>query len=187
MVTLQSWRHAVILATRRSLAVLALLAVAPPALAQPPLPLQVVVTPAQQAMTAKHISFHITLRNVSQAPLLLNGGVVLGNGRHAWTAIDCTLRGRVGRPVPLELHWQLGGVGGRMYILGVALGPGDTRTIAVTPDDYSSPTSLALGPADLQCRFTGRPSNEAEWPRSWLGAAVSAPVEIEIINEPAKP
>ena len=176
-----------ILATRRSLAVLVLLAVAHPAVAQPTLPLQVVVTPAQQAMTAKHIAFHITLRNVSDAPLLLNGGVVLGNGRHAWAAIDCTLRSRAGRPQPLGLHWQLGGVGGRMYTLGVALGPGDTRTIAVTPDDYSPPTPLARGPTELQCRFTGRPSNEAEWPQSWVGAAVSAPAEFDITNEPAKP
>lgn len=111
------------------------------------------------------------------------GARVLGNGRHAWAAIDCTTRGQAGRPLPLGLHWRLGGVAGRMYVLGVVLGPGDTRTIAVTPDDYSPSASFPPGPVELQRRFTGRPSNEAEWPRTWVGSAVSAPVEFEITNE----
>ena len=187
MVVLQSWKHALPLRTRRSLAVLVLLALARPAVAQVSPPLQIVITPAQRTMNAKHIGFRITLRNVSEAPLLLNGGVVLGNGRHAWAAIDCTAHGREGRAVPLGLHWRLGGVGGRMYMLGVALGPGDTLTIAVTPDDYSQSAPLPSGPVELQCRFTGRPSNEAEWPATWVGSAVSAPVEIELTNEQAKP
>lgn len=175
------------LRARCCVAVVALFAVARPAVSQSAPPLQVLVVPALRTMAAGHLAFRITLRNVSDTPLLLNGGVVLGNGRHAWAAIGCTARGQQGRPVPIALHWQLGGVGGRMYTLGVALGPGDTRTIAVTPDDYSQASTLPSGRVDLQCRFTGRPSNGAEWPATWVGTVDSAPVQIELSNPKVEP
>jgi hypothetical protein len=187
MVVLDISKRASRLRTRCRVAVVALLAVTRPAASQSVPPLQVVVAPAQRTMAAGQLSFRITLRNVSDTPLLLNGGVVLGNGRHAWAAIGCTARGRQGRPVPIALHWQLGGVGGRMYILGVALGPGDTRTIAVTPDDVGQTSTLPSGRVELQCRFTGRPSNEAEWPATWVGTVDSAPVQIELSNQKVEP
>lgn len=143
-------------------------------------PLEIEVAPARQTMSITDLAFRITLRNVSDAPLLLNGGAVLGNGRHAWAAIGCTVQAVEGRRVPVGLHWRLGPVGGRMYVLGVVLGPGDTHTIAVTPEDMHSTAALPVGQGALQCRFTGRPSDQAEWPATWTGNALSVPVGITL-------
>lgn len=139
--------------------------------------------PTRRAMSVRELEFRIVLRNVSDAPLLLNGGAVLGNGRHAWASVGCTVQVGQGRPIPLGLHWQLGGVGGRMYILGVVLGAGDTHTIEVTRDDYWQSAALPVGAATLQCKFTGRATDAAEWPTTWLGSATSEPVTIELTND----
>lgn len=154
------------------------------ALAQTAAPLQVVVTPKQRVMAVKELAFRIVLRNVSNEPLLLNGGGILGNGRHAWS-IECTVQPAQGRPVRLGLHWQMGGVAGRVYPLTVALGPGDSHAIEVTPDDYFQASALPTGSLTLQCRFTGRPTDPVEWPTTWTGNAVSAPVRVELTAPPS--
>jgi hypothetical protein len=145
-------------------------------------PLQVVVVPRQRIMSGQALAFRIVLRNVGDAPLLLNGGGVLGNGRHAWSAVKCTVQAGAGRPLPLSLHWGLGGVSGRVYVLGLVLGPGDTHGIEVTPDDYWVATALPVGKATLQCEFTGSPSDAAAWPATWVGTTSSAPVPIELTD-----
>jgi hypothetical protein len=130
-------------------------------------------------MAVKELAFRIVLRNVSNEPLLLNGGGILGIGRHAWS-IECTVQSAQGRPIRLGLHWQMGGVSGRVYPLTLALGPEDSHTIEVTPDDYFQVSPLPAGRATLQCGFTGRATDPAEWPSAWAGNATSAPVSVEL-------
>lgn len=143
-------------------------------------PLRIRVVPNRPVMAANDLGFRIVLRNVSDESLLLNGGRVLGNGYHAWTSIGCTVHPTQGRPVALALHWRLGGVGGRVYPLGLAFGPDDTHSIEVTADDYFQASALPEGKMTLQCRFTGRAMDPLEWPTTWTGSAASAPVTIEL-------
>lgn len=146
--------------------------------------LEVVVEAARTAGDATHgIRFQITLRNTGSAPLLLNGGALLGNGRQGWSAVTCDLQSAAGATVPLGLHWQMGGVAGRVYFLGVPLRPGDSHTLTVTPADYFVGTPLQPGRYQLRCTFTGKQSefrDATQLPASWEGVATSTAVPIEI-------
>jgi hypothetical protein len=146
--------------------------------------LQIVVHPERSVVDgADGLRFRVTILNASSAPLLLNGGALLGNGRQGWAAVTCNLRTGDGAVVPLELHWHMGGVAGRMYFLGVPLRPGDSHTLAVTPDDYYHAKLLPPAPYDLSCTVEGTQSrfrDPTQLPPCWEGVATSAPVRIEI-------
>jgi hypothetical protein len=150
--------------------------------------LQVVVDPERSIVdVADGLRFRVTIRNAGSAPLLLNGGALLGNGRQGWAAVTCNLRTADDAVVPLGLHWQMGGVAGRMYFLGVPLRPGDSHTFAVTPDDYYQSKPLPSARYDLSCTVKGTQSkfrDSTQLPPCWEGVATSAPVRIEI--KPAK-
>ena len=149
-----------------------------------PRELEVVVEVARSSGDVTHgIGFQVTLRNTGSMPLLLNGGSLLGNGRQAWSAVTCDLRSAAGVAVPLGLHWQMGGVAGRVYFLGVPLRPGDSHTLTVTPADYHVGTPLQPGRYELRCTFTGKQSgfrDATQLPAAWEGVATSTAVPIEI-------
>jgi hypothetical protein len=149
-----------------------------------PSELQVVIEDARPTGDATHgIRFQVTLRNTGSAPLLLNGGALLGNGRQGWSAVTCDLRSAAGTVVPLGLHWQMGGVAGRVYFLGVPLRPGDSHTLTVTPADYHVGTQVQPGRYELRCTFTGKPSefrDATQLPAAWEGVATSTAVPITL-------
>lgn len=129
------------------------------------------------------IRFQVTLQNTSSAPLLLNAGTLLGNGRQLWSALSCELRSAAGASVPLGLHWRVGGVAGRVYFLGVPLRPGDSHTVTVTPADYHVGSPLQPGRYDLRCTFAGKQSDlrdATQLPAAWEGVAISNAVPIKI-------
>ena len=111
-----------------------LMAAAVPLTAQgPPADVEIGITPQSRVFDAADgLRFRVTLRNTGAKALLLNGGLLLGNGRQAWQAITCALHPKTGAQIRLDLHWQVGPVGGRIYFLGVPLRPGDAHTLAVT-------------------------------------------------------
>ena len=150
----------------------------------PPAEVEVGVTPQGRVFDAADgLRFRVTLRNTGAKALLLNGGLLLGNGRQAWQAITCALHPKTGAQIRLDLHWQVGPVGGRIYFLGVPLRPGDAHTLAVTAADYSQGTPIPPGQYRLQCAFNGRQSeyrDATQLPDCWEGVAVSTPVSIEI-------
>jgi hypothetical protein len=172
---------------RRLLAAFVLLhgVVLPPLSAQvQPSGLVVIVDAEQTAGDATlGLRFQITLRNTGALPLLLNGGALLGNGRQGWLAVTCGVQSAAGTTVPLELHWQMGGVAGRVYFLGVPLRPGDSHTLTVTPADYFIGTPLQPGRYGLRCTFTGKASefrDATQLPAVWEGIATSKVVPVEI-------
>jgi len=146
--------------------------------------LEVVVEAARSTVSLTDgVGFHVALRNIGTAPLLLNAGVLLGNGQQIWSAVTCTLRPGVGAPVPLGLTWQVSGVAGRLYFLGVPLRPGDSHSVTVTPADYHLATPLQPGRYELRCTVTGTQStirDATQLPACWEGVAASAPVFIQI-------
>ena len=162
-----------------------LMAAAVPLTAQgPPADVEIGITPQSRVFDAADgLRFRVTLRNTGAKALLLNGGLLLGNGRQAWQAITCALHLKTGAQIRLDLHWQVGPVGGRIYFLGVPLRPGDAHTLAVTPADYSQGTPIPPGQYRLQCTFNGRQSefrDATQLPDCWEGVAMSTPVSIEI-------
>lgn len=151
-----------------------------------PSELEVVVEAARSVVDAADgVRFKVTLRNIGSAPLLLNGGALLGNGRQGWSAVTCEFRSTAGASVPLGLHWQMGGVAGRVYFLGVPLRAGDSHTLAVTTADYYLATPLRPGRYQLRCTITGKQSglrDDTQLPACWEGVATSKAVPIEITS-----
>lgn len=154
--------------------------------------LEVVVETAQSVVRAGDgVRFTVALRNTGSAPLLLNGGALLGNGQQVWSAVTCDFMPAAGPLVPLRLHWQVGGVAGRLYFLGVPLRPGDAHTLNVTPKDYYLAAPLQPGRYELRCTFTGKQStirDETQLPACWEGVATSkaAPIQIAAARIPTE-
>lgn len=160
--------------------------------AQPPTdPVRLQLELVQPEVTeGENPSFSLSLRNLGEGGLLLNGGYMLGNGQQSWSSIECAFHNREGQSVPLSLHWGVSHVGGRIYFLGLPLRPDAVYSIPVTPRDYFVSVGKPLSPGmyALQCSYTGSPSPSREstqLPACWEGRAVSQSVHVMV--RPAKP
>lgn len=135
-------------------------------------------------------SFSLSLRNMGDGNVLLNGGSMLGTGQQSWSSIECAFHASEERSVPLSLHWGVSHVGGRIYFLGLPLRPHAVYSIPVTPRDYFVNVGKPLSPGTyaLQCSYTGSQSpyrDPTQLPPCWEGRAVSQPVRVMV--RPATP
>jgi hypothetical protein len=124
--------------------------------------------------------------NVSQN-LLLNVGRMLGNRAEMWSSLKIELKTESGEQVPVTLHWQVPGVGGRIYPLTVPLRAGSSYSLSINADDYlikNANQPLMPGKYEIRLVYRGEQLGDgATLPPCWLGEAYSNTAHFEVLAD----
>ncbi len=120
--------------------------------------------------------------------LLLNGGELLGNGAQVWSNVAAEIKSEAGVAIPVELHWGVPGVAGRVYFLGVPLRAGSSYQLAVRARDFmiGSDETLKSGKYEMRCVFHGRQSayrDATQMPACWEGEVWSNTLKFEVVPD----
>ena len=147
-------------------------------------------TPKTVLKSSEGISFVVTFHNNSTNNVLLNCGMMLGNGQQSWNTLEAELKNEAGQRIPMTLHWGVGAVLGRIYFLGLPLHAGSVYKLLVSPDDYYVGNGERLKPGKYEIHFVfhgKQPSSTirdpAEMPACWEGEAQSNMLKFEVLPE----
>jgi hypothetical protein len=161
--------------------------------AEPPSPMKpalelAIDMPQSVVRSSEGFSLFVTFRNGNTNSLLLNGGMLLGNGSQIWKNLEAELKTVSGQRIPITLGWGVHGVAGRIYFLGVPLRTGSSYTLSVRPRDYLIGNGKRLKPDKYEIRFVYRGSqspyrDSTQMPACWEGEAWSNTLRFEVLPE----
>ena len=154
-----------------------------------PADLRIDIRPTRQKFGSKEaVSFKVAIANVSEKDLLINAGMMLGNGAQIWDKLSLRLFDSHSREIPVQLHWRVPGIAGRIYFLGVPLRKHAEYHLAVDATDYFIGKGDAIGPGTykIQASLKGGQSEHRandQLPKFWEGAVISKPAAFEVVDE----
>lgn len=147
-------------------------------------------TPKTVLKSAEGISFVVTFHNNSTNNVLLNCGMLLGNGQQSWDSLEAELKNEAGQRIPMALHWGVGAVSGRIYFLGLPLHTGGSYELLVNQNDYYVGGGERIKPGKYEINFVfhgKQPSStirdSAEMPPCWEGEVRSNTLKFEVLAE----
>ena len=127
------------------------------------------------------IYFNATLHNLSEKGILLNGGELLGNGNQIWSSLKCSLfnKSKPKKKHPLFLNIHSSPIGGRIYFLGIPLGPRSRYKLSINTVGNNIP----IGNYEISCTYEGKQSpyrDSTQLPKCWEGTASSNIFSFEV-------
>jgi hypothetical protein len=147
-----------------------------------------VETPKMGFKSSEGVSFTVSFHNDGTTNVLLNGGKLLGNGAQIWDSVTAELKTEDGQRIPMTLGWQVPGIGGRIYFLGVPLRPGGSFALPVGARDYYVGTGERLKPGKYEVCFVYRGQqseyrDSTQMPACWEGEARSNTLKFEVLAD----
>jgi len=148
----------------------------------------IIETPKTILKSTEGVSFVVSFHNNSTTNLLLNCGMVLGNGLQSWDSLEAELKNEAGRRIPMTLHWGVGAVSGRIYFLGLPLHTGSSYELLVSPNDYYVGIGEHMKPGKYEINFIyhGKRSpyrDSTQMPACWEGEVRSNILKFEVLAE----
>ena len=145
-------------------------------------------TPKTILKSSEGVSFVFSFHNNSTNNLLLNCGMMLGNGSQSWDSLEAELKSEPGKPIPITLHWGGGAVAGRIYFLGLPLHAGSSYKLLVNPNDYYVGVGERIKPGKYEINFIyhGKQSpyrDSTQMPSCWEGEVRSNTLKFEVLAE----
>lgn len=136
--------------------------------------------------SSETVSFTICFRNVSTNNLLLNGGVLLGNGNQVWSSLKTELKNESGQQIPMTLGME-GPVTGQAGFLGVPLSAGSSYKLLVSVRDHPAGSTAHLKPGkyEILCTYHGQQSpyrDSTPLPACWEGKVQSNILRIKVLR-----
>ncbi len=142
-------------------------------------------TPKTVLKSSEGVSFVVTLHNNSTTNLLLNCGIVLGNGSQSWDSVEAELKNEDGQRIPMTLYWGVSAVAGRIYFLGLPLYAGSSYELLVSSNNFRDGKGERLKPGKYEINFIyhGKQSpcrDSTQMPACWEGEVRSNTLKFEV-------